>query len=183
LATGANKVSLKVQGFNDLVGHGISYCVICDGFFYCNKRIGLIGSGEFMKEELENLGNISKDIHIFTNGEKPTVDTGDYPVDTGKLTTIGGTDHLEYVETENGEYPLDALFVAVGTPSATDFAVRMGAFTDHNNIVVDENYMTNIPGLFAAGDCIGGLLQIAKAVNDGAKAGLAISKYLKNRKA
>jgi len=182
LATGVNKINLRVKGFDGLVGHGISYCVICDGFFYRDKKIGLVGSGDFMKDELENLANISKDVTIFTNGEKLTVDTGTYPVDSGKLTEIGGIDHLEYVATENGKYPLDALFVAVGTPSATDFAVRMGAFTDHNNIVVDENYMTNIPGLFAAGDCIGGLLQIAKAVDDGAKAGLAINKYLKSLK-
>jgi thioredoxin reductase (NADPH) len=50
---------------------------------------------------------------------------------------------------------------------------------DKNNIVVDDKYMTNIPGLFAAGDCIGGLLQIAKAVSDGAHAALSLNKYVR----
>jgi thioredoxin reductase (NADPH) len=67
----------------------------------------------------------------------------------------------------------------MGTPSANDFALRMGAMLDKNNIVVDDKYMTNIPGLFAAGDCIGGLLQIAKAVSDGAHAALSLNKYVR----
>jgi thioredoxin reductase (NADPH) len=53
---------------------------------------------------------------------------------------------------------------------------------ENNRIVVDADYMTNVPGLFAAGDCIGGLAQVAKAVSDGANAGIAIHKHLKSRK-
>ncbi len=74
------------------------------------------------------------------------------------------------------------MFVAIGTPSASDFALRMGAFLSKNNeIEVDESFMTNIPGLFAAGDCIGGFYQIAKAVSDGAHASVAIQKYVKQK--
>jgi len=75
------------------------------------------------------------------------------------------------------------LFLAIGTPSATDFALRIGAFINNGEIAVDENFMTNVPGLFAAGDCIGGLYQIAKAVSDGAHVGLAINRYLKTKTA
>lgn len=183
LATGANRVNLRVKGFKEFVGKGISYCAICDGFIYRNKRIGLIGTGEFMREELEVLHNFSSDITIFTNGHNLEVDIKDIPIVKEPLLSIQGEDVVNKITTKDKEYPIDVLFVAMGTPSAADFALRMGAFIDNNNIVVDDNFMTNIPGLFAAGDCIGGLLQIAKAVDDGAKAAIALNKYLKSLKA
>lgn len=179
LATGKNQVNLKVKGFNDFIGKGISYCAICDGFIYRNKKIGLVGNKEFMEEELEILKNFSEDITIFTNG-LPLDVTVEKPVVLEKITEIKGTETVNKVVTDNKEYDVDVLFIAIGSPSASDFALRLGAFLDNNNIVVDESFMTNVPGLFASGDCIGGLLQIVKAASDGAHAAIAINKYLKN---
>ena len=160
---------------------GISYCAICDGFIYRNKKIGIIGNKEFMLEELEVLKNFSKDVTVFTNGMNLEVDVSDTKVVTDKLVEIKGEEVVNNVITDKDTFDIDALFVAIGTPSASDFALRMGAFIENNNIVVDENFMTNIPGLFAAGDCIGGLLQIVKAASDGAHAAIAINKYIKNK--
>ncbi len=181
LATGASKVNLKVRGFHDYVGKGISYCAICDGFIYRDRKIGVLGNSEFMHEELEILKNFSKDITVFTHGEELLVNVGDYSVVTEPVTLIEGNEVLTTIRTANKAYPIDALFIAMGTPSALDFALRMGAFIEKNNIIVDKEYMTNIPGLFAAGDCIGGLMQIAKAVNDGANAAMAIHRYLRKK--
>lgn len=181
LATGANRVNLKVKGFQTFVGKGISYCAICDGFIYRNKKIGLVGNGDFMLEELEILKNFSQDITVFTNGMELSVDVHDTPLIREPLVEITGDEVIQKVHTANNQYDVDVLFIAMGTPSAADFALRMGAFINKNDIVVDESFMTNIPGLFAAGDCIGGLLQIAKAVDDGAKASLAINKYLRKK--
>ncbi len=178
LATGQSKPNLRVKGFHDFIGKGISYCAICDGFIYRNKRIGIIGNKEFMLEELEILRNFTKDLIVFTNGQNLEVEVGESVV-TDKIVEIKGQNVVEKVVTENGEYEVNALFVAMGTPAASDFALRMGAFIENNNMVVDENFMTNIPGLFAAGDCIGGLLQVVKAASDGAHAAVAINKYLK----
>ncbi|XFA98796.1 NAD(P)/FAD-dependent oxidoreductase [Candidatus Izemoplasma sp. B36] len=180
LATGKNQVNLRVKGFNDFIGKGISYCAICDGFIYRNKKIGLVGNKEFMLEELEVLKNFSEDITIFTNGMDLSVELHDEKIVTEKITEIKGDEKINQVVTENSEFDVDVLFIAIGSPSASDFALRMGAFLDKNNIVVDESFMTNIPGLFAAGDCIGGLLQIVKATSDGAHAAIAMNKYLKN---
>lgn len=180
LATGKNQVHLRVKGFNDFIGKGISYCAICDGFIYKNKKIGLVGNKEFMLEELEILKNFSEDITIFTNGMDLEVELNDEKVVKDKITEIKGDEKIRQVLTENQSYDVDVLFIAIGSPSASDFALRMGAFLDKNNIVVDENFMTNIPGLFAAGDCTGGLLQIVKAASDGAHAAIAINKYLKD---
>lgn len=177
LATGQSKPNLRVKGFREFTGKGISFCAICDGFIYRNKKIGVVGNKKFMSEELETLSNFTDDITVFTNANELTVDV-DKKVVTDKITEIKGDDVIQKVITENGEYDVDGLFIAMGTPSANDFALRMGALIDKNNIVVDDKFMTNIPGLFAAGDCVGGLLQIAKAVSDGAHAALS----LKDRK-
>ncbi len=183
LATGASRTGLKVKGFREYEGKGISFCAVCDGFIYRNKAIGVVGSGEFMLEELEVLRNFSKNVTVFTNGEPLTVDVHGIDVVTEKLESISGDEVVRNVSTKQKTYPVDALFVAVGTPSASDFALRMGAFLNKNDIAVDPQFMTNIPGLFAAGDCIGGFYQIAKAVSDGAHASVAINKYIRGKKA
>jgi thioredoxin reductase (NADPH) len=180
LATGKSQASLNAKGFRDFIGKGISYCAICDGFIYRNKKIGLVGNKEFMEEELEILKNFSEDITIFSNGMDLTV-TVDKPVVKDKIIELKGNETVNKVITEQGEYDIDVLFIAIGSPSASDFALRIGAFLDEKkNIEVDESFMTNVPGLFAAGDCIGGLLQIVKATSDGAHAAVAMNKYLKN---
>lgn len=179
LATGQSKPNLRVKGFKEYTGKGISFCAICDGFIYRNKTIGIVGNQKFMYEELETLKNFSDDITIFTNANELTVDVNEKIVDE-KIVEIQGDEKIRRVVTNHGAYDVDALFVAIGTPSANDFALRMGAITANNHIVVNDKYMTNIPGLFAAGDCIGGLLQIAKAVSDGAHAALAMNKYVRS---
>lgn len=182
LATGANRASLRVKGFNDYVGKGISFCAVCDGFIYRGKKIGLVGSGEFMLEELDVLRNFSSDITVFTNNSPLEHPIEDVKLVTEKITEIKGEETISTVFTTDGSHHIDVLFVAMGTPSAADFALRMGAFTDKNDIVVDNHLMTNIPGLFAAGDCIGGgWLQIVKAADDGSKAAFEINKYLRKK--
>ena len=75
-------------------------------------------------------------------------------------------------------YPLDGLFLAIGTAGAADFARTLGVITEGDTIVTD-GCATNLPGLFAAGDCTRGLKQIAKAVSDGANAAMAAIAYLR----
>ncbi len=182
LATGMSRTNLKVRRYNDFLGLGISFCAVCDGFLYRQKKIGIVGNGEFMLEELDVLRNFSKDLTVFTNGEPLAHTPENVKVVTEPLVEILGTDRLSGVATAAAQYPLDVLFVAIGTASASDFAIRIGAMMDNNRIVVDGDFMTNIEGLFAAGDCIGGLAQVAKAVSDGAQAGIAIHKHLKSIK-
>lgn len=182
LATGMSRPSLRVKGFTTLQGKGVSFCGICDGFLYRNKKIGLVGSGDFMLEELDVLKNFSKNVTIFTHGEPLKVDVKEFKVITEPIIELLGPETLTGLKTSNHQFELDALFIAAGTPSASDFAVRMGAFVNpKNEIEVSPTFSTNIPGLYAAGDCTGGLLQISKAVRDGAEAALAINKYLKTK--
>lgn len=184
LATGKPRQSVKIKGFEQFRGNGISFCAVCDGFFYRNKRLAVIGNGDYAASELEELLMFTKDITLFTNGLQ--LQTNKIPenikIVNDKITEITGTDYAEGIVTENGKYDVDGIFVALGTASATDFAAKIGVMLEGNDIKVDESYMTNVDGLFAAGDCIGGFLQVSKAVSDGAVASKGIIKYLKSNK-
>lgn len=180
LATGKSRNGLLVKGIKEFEGKGISYCAICDGFFYREKKLGLIGSGAFAEGEYEILKKFSSDITIFTNGSDTTIASEKIVKD--KIVSVYGNELVEGIETENNKYALDGLFIAYGTANAQSFAKHLGLQLDDKDNIVTKDYMTNIPGIFAGGDVIGGLLQVAKAVSDGANASLEIKKYLTNKK-
>ncbi|MCK7479163.1 MAG: hypothetical protein M0C28_18675 [Candidatus Moduliflexus flocculans] len=106
-----SRTNLKVRRHNDFVGLGISFCAVCDGFLYRQKRIGIVGNGEFMLEELEVLRNFSKDLTVFTNGEPLVHAPENVRIVSEPLTEILGTDRLAGVATASSHYPLDVLFV------------------------------------------------------------------------
>ena len=76
---------------------------------------------------------------------------------------------------------MDGVFIAYGTAGSSDFARKLGAQLDGNKIKIDGDMATAVPGLFAAGDCTGGLLQVAKAVADGAQAAMSAVKFVRKQ--
>lgn len=184
IATGKSRAGLKVKGFETLSGKGISFCAVCDGFFYRGKKLAVIGSGDYAASEILDLHHYTQDITLFTNGAE--IKTAKLPdnqqIVTGKILEITGEDRVASILTDQGDYPVDGIFVAMGTASATDFASKIGALTGGGNLIVDGNMMTTVEGVFAAGDCVGGFLQVAKAVSDGAVASKSIVKYVKEHK-
>ena len=80
---------------------------------------------------------------------------------------------------DNTNLEIDGIFIAQGVASSSDFAKKLGIFLNKDKIVVNENMETNIKGIYACGDCIGGTLQISKAVYDGMQAGLQVIQYLR----
>lgn len=178
LATGKSRSKIYAKGFKELEGKGISYCATCDGFFYRKKRIGIIGSGDYMLSELDVLRNFTNDIIIFSDKEIEGIEE---KVVYDKITEFYGNDVLEGVKTANNDYPLDAIFVALGSQNGYTFAKHLGLLLDKDNNIIVNDYMTNIEGIFAGGDVIGGLYQIVKAASDGAIAATKIKKYLENK--
>ena len=173
LATGKARNKLKVKNAKNYEQKGLSYCATCDGFFYRNKKIGIIGSGSAMLHELSFLQNMSPDITVFTDGVE--INVPGVKVVSDKLVEVYGSEFVEGIKTEKDSYELDGLFVAIGDASTFDFIKHLGIATDkNNNIIVNENYQTNIPNLYAVGDAIGGILQIAKCVYDGMKVSYSI---------
>jgi thioredoxin reductase (NADPH) len=180
LATGKRRLTLCIPGFQKYRGKGISFCATCDGFFYRKKKLAIIGSGPYMQQELKVLENLSSDITVFTHG-KALKGKVDHVVNTSKILAFEGDTKISSIKTSEGSFPVDGVFVAIGTPSSLDFAEKLGVIVENNNLFVDKSYQTNVEGLFAAGDVIGGKLQIAKAVYDGMMVADSIQKYLKNK--
>lgn len=184
IATGVSRIKTNLEGIKRLEGKGVSYCAICDGFFFKNKDVAVLGDGDYAVHEIQELLPIVNSVTLLTDG-KGKINLRDDRVNVydNKVKRLIGNDRLEKIEFEdNTSLEVSALFVAEGTASSVDFARRLGVIIEENNIVVDKNYMTNIPGLFAAGDCIGGLLQISKAVSDGANCAIGVINYLKDNK-
>ena len=182
-ATGASRLAPPIEGLKEFEGKGVSYCATCDGYFYRGRKIAVIGYTEYAMSELTELMHLAADSVLLTNGQLPEADV---PVgahlNTKKIARISGEGrNIDTVTFEDGtEEKLDGIFVAWGSAGSAALAKKIGAVTDGNNIVTDEEMATNVPGVYAAGDCCGGLLQVAKAVRDGAVAGTSAVKYLRS---
>ena len=183
LATGASRAAPRIPGLAALEGHGVSYCATCDAFFYRGKEVAVLGSGEYALHEASALLPLAKSVTLLTGGAPLTAEfPPEIALCTEKVEAILGEEagKVTGVRLAGGrELPLDGVFVALGVAGSTALARKMGAEVDGNRIVVDEHMMTTVPGLFAAGDCTGGLLQVAKAVYEGAMAGNEAAKALR----
>lgn len=181
LATGTKKNAPKIKGIKEFEGKGISYCAICDGFFYKNKTVAVVGNGGYAVSEANDLINIVSKLIILTNGaERPQIRGDNVEINSKPIKEFAGQDKIEKVEFNDGtDLKIDGAFIAQGSADSSDFARKLGIILNDNKIKVDENMETNIKGIFACGDCIGGTLQISKAVDDGMVAGLSVIKYLK----
>lgn len=212
IATGNKKIAPNIKGIKEFEGKGISYCAICDAFFYRNKEIAVIGSGNFALSEVDILRRVAKKIYVLTNGNaiqnwnnsnvnnneniensknvnntenledvKNVNNVENVKIVNKKIKEITGNNKVDEVIFEDGSsIPVNGVFIALGEAGANDFAKTLGIMTEKNgNIIVDENMMTNMKGIFACGNITGGLLQVNKSAYEGAKAGLSVSKFLK----
>ena len=180
IACGTSRNIPPIENIDRFEGKGVSYCAICDGFFYRGKRVAVIGNGGYALSEYHVLKNIIQDVTIYTNGLKAEFD--EIKADERKIKAFEGEDIIKNIVFEDGSsIPVDGVFIACGSAGAFELSKKVGLAISQNKIVTDEKRATNIPGIFAAGDCVSGLQQIAKAVCDGMIAGTEALKYLKNR--
>ena len=178
LATGNKKNTPDIKGIKELEGKGISYCAICDGFFYRGKDVAVLGSGDYAISEVNDLLNVANKITILTNKKKvPDFRAENVKVETRGVIAVKGENQLESIELEDGtKVEVDGLFIAQGVAGSTDFARKLGALVKDNKIVVNDKMETTIQGLYACGDCVGSIYQIAKAINEGMIAGMNVKK-------
>ena len=181
LATGASRAAPRIPGLAGLEGHGVSYCATCDAFFYRGKDVAVLGSGEYALHEVQALLPVVQHVTLLTGGAAltaqfpPEVTVREEPVEA-----ILGEERVTGVQLAGGEtLEMSGVFVALGVAGSTALARKLGAEVDGNKIVVDEKMQTTLPGLYAAGDCTGGLLQVAKAVYEGAVAGTEAAKAVR----
>ena len=181
LATGASRAVPRIPGLAGLEGHGVSYCAACDAFFYRGKDVAVLGSGEYALHEVQALLPVAKSVALLTNGAPLTADfPPEVTVYPQAVEAVLGETVVTGVQLSGGvQLPVSGVFVALGVAGSTALARKIGAEVDGNRIVVDEKMQTTVPGLYAAGDCTGGLLQVAKAVYEGAQAGTEAAKALR----
>lgn len=185
LATGTSRKAPTIKGIKEFEGKGVSYCAVCDAFFYRGKNVSVLGSGDYALEEAKVLLPVAKSVSILTNGDELVQNRGnnydEFSIEEKEIAEVRGQDKVSEIKFKDGSnITTDGLFIAIGVASSTDLARKLGAIVKENYIVVDEHMATNVPGLYACGDCTGGLLQIAKAVHEGAEAGWSVIKYIRN---
>lgn len=186
LATGMPRRKAALDGLAAYEGRGVSYCATCDGFFYRGKTVAVIGNGEYAFREASELKPFARAIYLLTNGRPYEAAKTDPAIQlmTDKLLRLEGNGERVSRLVLEGEKVLeiDGVFVAEGTASALDLAIKLGLDHDGKAILVNDKQETNLPGLYAAGDCTGGLLQIAIAVGEGARAGMSAAGFVRKLK-
>ena len=171
LAMGNSRKKPSVNGISAYEGKGVSYCAVCDAFFFRGKDVAVLGDGNYALHEAEYLKNVAGNVTVLTNGT--FCEFEGFNIVDKKIQQLEGADRLEKVVFEDGDWlTIDGLFIAQGYAGAAELAIKLGIMCDNGNIIADEDGKTNLEGFFAAGDCIVGVMQLSTAVGEGAKAAL-----------
>lgn len=180
LATGTQRTIPRLRRIRNFTGKGVSYCAICDAFFFRNKVVAVLGNAQYAASEANELVELASKVYVLTDGLELEAEFDDRViVIKDKLKSVLGDDKVSGIETENGVIELDGIFVALGSASSSDLATQIGLEVAHGRIVVNQEQETAMPGLYAAGDCTPGPQQIAKAVSDGCIAGMNMVGYVR----
>ena len=197
IATGSDYNKIGVPGEAEYYGRGVHYCATCDGAFYRDKRLVVIGGGNSAVQEAIFLTRFTSHLDLLV---RSTIKASDILkrelqkfVDQGKITVHYGITTKEIVATDNKitsvlaekdgkeiSYETDGVFVFVGLSPNTEFLKgSVVELDEHGLIKTDARYETSMKGVFASGDVrSGATLQIASAVGEGAAAALSIREYL-----
>ena len=186
IATGCKTKKLGLKDEERLTGRGVSYCASCDGGFFANKVVAVVGGGNTAIGDVEYLSRLAKKIYLINRSEK--FRAGDYAVSkikkyknleiltNAQVVELFGSEKLEVISVKDDEgrkkLAVDGLFIAIGSIPDLDF-VKFDLQTDPSGyIIVDDNMRTSVKNLYACGDIISKeFRQIVVACADGAKAG------------
>lgn len=196
IATGNKKLRPNLKGLVDFEGKGVSYCAVCDGFFYRKKKVCVLGNKLYALEEALHLANMAESVTILTNGADEKEITALLETEkakggaaekitlvTGKLSELQGDGRVQSLLFEDGsQLPVDGFFVALGSAGGADFAKKLGLTLEGDSIKTDEKMATNARGIYSCGNVNGGLLQVCKAVYEGGLAGLSAVEYVRGLK-
>lgn len=182
IAVGAKRKKPRIPNLKAYEGTGVSYCAVCDAFFYRGRDVAVLGNKEYAFHEAKELLGLASSVTILTNGEEIGAYDERFKVNTKKIESLFGDEVLEGIRFFDGTtLNLSGLFIAEGTAGGNELAKKAGIVMQNDNIVISEKGETNISGIFAAGDCTGGFKQIAKSVYEGMNAGLGAIEYLRRR--
>ncbi|MHB8128763.1 MAG: thioredoxin-disulfide reductase [Mobilitalea sp.] len=197
IATGGAPRHLNVEGEEKLSGMGVSYCATCDGAFFKNKSVAVIGGGDVAVEDAIFLARISKQVYVIHRRDEfrasKSITSRLMALENvtllwdSVLEKINGEEKVTSIDVKNiktnetATHEVEGVFVAVGYSPNSETYKKVVATDDWGYIIAGENCETNIPGVFAAGDIrTKELRQIITAASDGANAITAVEKYLNN---
>ena len=186
IATGISRKKLGVSGEKELFGKGVSYCASCDCNFYKGKVVAIVGdeteaavSAELMTKYASKVYWVVGEIAASENVVRKAKDAG-VEIIKGKVESIDGDGRVGSVTVSGKEIPVDGVFIELGAKSAADLAMDMDVMPEmDDSIKVKEDCSTEVAGVFACGDITGKPWQVAKAVGQGAVAGISAADYVK----
>lgn len=201
IATGASAAKLGIKGEIEHIGKGVSYCAVCDGAFYKDKTVAVVGGGNAAVEEGAYLTKFAKKVYIIHRRDELRADkiVQERAFKNDKIEFVFDTVPLEINSNEQGcvgnlkiqnvktkkieDLAVDGVFPYIGfTPNVKDFSGQIMQ-DERGFIKVDEQMRTSTMGVFAAGDVrITPLRQVITAVSDGAVAGISAVKYIEELK-
>ncbi|HAN10407.1 MAG TPA: thioredoxin reductase [Clostridiales bacterium] len=174
ITTGLTK-SKVFKGEEQYLGRGVSYCATCDGNLYRGKTVLVIGESTDSDEEAHFLSELAKKVYYINNKEHNLKEDNIEYIDA-KVEEICGEDIVKSLKHSSGEIKLDGVFILRQT---TPVSKLIGGLEIESNMIkVNKNMETNMPGIFAAGDCTGKPFQVAKAVGEGLVAALSAASYV-----
>lgn len=195
IATGSRHRELNIPGEKEFMYKGVTYCAICDGALYKDKKVALVGHGDLAAKAALYLAGLCKDVIVLT--DKPDLDAATYGdkinsagnvrvITNARVITIEGGEYVEriryHVEENERVADVEGVFIEGGMPNSL-LATELGLSVDNKgNIKVDRpDQKTSIDGVFAAGDVTGGNHQISTAVGEGASAAISAINFLRKR--
>ena len=198
IATGTQRRKLGVAGENEFLGRGVSYCRVCDGPFFKGLRVAVVG---FTKEAIEDslfMADMSKEVLLITHEgkieaaealKKKLLEKANIKIVNGKVAAILGEKVVkaikivEFTSKQELQEKVDGVFVSLGWVPTTEVVKRAGIDVDEGGCIkVDRWQRTNIEGVFAAGDCTCGGMQVVTAAGEGAMAATTALKYIRGKK-
>ncbi|HEV8289484.1 MAG TPA: NAD(P)/FAD-dependent oxidoreductase [Candidatus Norongarragalinales archaeon] len=189
IATGKAYKGSGITGEEQFAGKGVHYCVACDGPIFKNRKVAVIGNGNYAAEEAIEMLTYTKDVTIYSNGKefefspalKTMLQKGGVKLQTDVIDAFKGQKFIESIVTLDGKtIPFNGVFVAIGTANALSFANKIGLIMEGEDLVIDRDGKTNMENVYAAGLCTGGNNQISKSVGEGCNAAIAIIRKEKN---
>jgi thioredoxin reductase (NADPH) len=202
VATGAGAKWLELPKEKELIGHGVSGCATCDGMFFRDKIVAVVGGGDVACEDASFLSKMAKKVYLIHRRDtlRAQVAQQKLVMENEKIekiwnsvvVEIGGSDKLENIKIKNNQtqeekvVELDGLFVAIGRIPATDFVKGVVELKETGHIITGKNEqyktMTSAEGIFAAGDCVDeDYRQAIVAAGNGCKAGLEAEKWIREQ--
>ena len=196
LATGAHPRLLKIKGENEVRGKGESYCATCDGAFYKDRRIAVVGGGDSAVQEAIFLTKFAEIVYVIHRRDELRAEKilQERAFSNPKIKFVwnsiaekidgddAGVNVIHITNVKNGDksaLDVQGVFIYIGYNPNTEFLKGLVSLNKESYIITDENMSSSVPGIFAAGDVRSKQLkQIATAVGDGATAAMAAEKYV-----